>query len=68
MLPGGDRLPAGGAPTFVSTYIIGYLWSSEVDNFNPSLSWGQTMNYLDATLVKNGFDPKAGVSIRCLKN
>jgi uncharacterized protein (TIGR02145 family) len=68
MLPGGDRLAAGGAPAFVSTYIIGYLWSSEVDNFTPSLSWGQTMNYLDATLVKNGFDPKAGVSIRCLKN
>ncbi len=68
MLPGGDRLAAGGAPTFVSTYTTGYLWSSEIDSYDTSLSFGQTFINSDATMVLNGFDPKAGVSIRCLKN
>ena len=68
MLPGGDRLAAGGLGAFVSTFQFGYLWSSTVDNYNTSLSFGQTFNTNDATMVLNGFEPRAGVSIRCLKN
>ena len=68
MLPGGDRLATGGLGAFVSTFYFGYLWSSDIDSYNTSLSFGQTFNNNDATMVLNGFEPRAGVSIRCLKN
>ena len=67
-LPAGDRLPTGGAGAFVNTFERGYFWSSDVDSFDPSLSFGQTLNYDDAAMVQNGYNPKAGVSIRCTKD
>jgi uncharacterized protein (TIGR02145 family) len=65
MLGSGDRLATGGLPSFVNTYNFGYIWSSTI---NGSLSWGRTFDTNDATFTRAGYLPRAGVSIRCLKN
>jgi uncharacterized protein (TIGR02145 family) len=64
-LPAGGRYPAG---NFYNAYTDGYFWSSEIDPNNIALSWGDGLNYNLASFVKNGYNPKVGVSIRCLKN
>jgi uncharacterized protein (TIGR02145 family) len=68
MLPGGDRLSVGGAGAFVNTNDFGYIWSSSADTFNAALSFGRTFSSADGSFTQAGYDPKAGVSIRCLKN
>ena len=64
-LPGGQRIAGG---SFASTYTYGFFWSSSVDQYNIALSWGVGLVNTDATFVENGYNPKGGVSIRCLKN
>jgi uncharacterized protein (TIGR02145 family) len=68
MLPGGDRLATGGAGAFVNTLEFGYLWSSSVDTFTPTLSFGRTMSSSDGNFAQSGYQTRAGVSIRCMKN
>jgi uncharacterized protein (TIGR02145 family) len=65
MIGSGDRLATGGLGAFVNTYDRGYLWSSSI---NGTLSWGRTFDTNDAVFLRNGYLPRAGVSIRCLKN
>jgi uncharacterized protein (TIGR02145 family) len=64
-LPGGQRISVG---SFASTYTYGFFWSFSVDEYNNALSWGEGLVNTDATFGKNGYNPKGGVSIRCLKN
>src|SRR5664280_2847611 len=61
-LPGGQRVSTG---TFASTYAYGFFWSSSADG---ALSWGDGLANTDAAFTKNGYNPKGGVSIRCIKN
>jgi uncharacterized protein (TIGR02145 family) len=64
-LPGGQRLVAGG---FYSTFNYCFFWSSTVDEYDNTLSWGEGLVNTDATFIENGYNPQTGVSIRCLKN
>lgn len=68
MLPGGDRLATGGVGAFVNTTEYGFLWSSEIDSFDNTLSFGRTFNTADGNFTQSGYNPKAGVSIRCEKD
>jgi len=67
-LPAGDRLPAGGSGAFVNTYEYGYYWSATQNEFDTTLSWGQTLHNTDAVMEQSGYNPKSGISIRCIKN
>jgi trimeric autotransporter adhesin len=67
MLPSGDRLGSGGSGAFVNTNEYGYLWSSTVDTFDNTLSFGRTISFNDAAFAQSGYMPIAGVSIRCVK-
>jgi uncharacterized protein (TIGR02145 family) len=67
-VPGGYRLPAGG---FVSMGISFYIWSSTpglVDLVLGQLIWGQGLREINASMLRGGYIPTDGVSIRCLKN
>src|SRR5664280_1737896 len=64
-LPAGARYPAG---TFSNTYYEGYFWSSTIDQYDGTLSWGSGLTYTDGGFQMLGYVSKVAVSIRCLKN
>jgi uncharacterized protein (TIGR02145 family) len=65
MLGSGDRLATG---LFVNTLDFGYLWSTTVDGANPAQRLGRTFSSADAGFTQSGYNPKAGVSVRCMEN
>jgi uncharacterized protein (TIGR02145 family) len=63
-LPAGARYPTG---FFSNTFVEGYFWSSTIDQYDNTLSWGSGLVNTDGSFLMYGYVPKVGISIRCLK-
>jgi uncharacterized protein (TIGR02145 family) len=63
-VPGGYRFPDG---PFASMGVSSYFWSA-TDNPDPALVWGQGLRDINTVMLRGGYPPADGASIRCLKN
>ena len=62
-VPGGYLLPTGAS---VSMGVSSYFWSTSPGI--GGLIWGQGLRDINASMLRGGYIPNDGVSIRCLKN